>query len=232
VLFDFDDTLVETTIYFDRAKDSFARLMKDLDLADADLLNVVNQYDIAEVEACGGFHKECFPRALGAAYREYARRRRRPVDAGVARAVEEMGREVFRHRPDPLPGARDLLRGLAGRFALVLVTRGDPRLQTRRLEASGLAGWFAGVHVLMVKDEAAYRTIALEHALSPAASWMVGNSMRADINPALRAGFRCIYVCRPHTWDYDDEEPVGGHLEARALNEVARLIDGSNGQGG
>ncbi|HUW63475.1 MAG TPA: HAD family hydrolase [Spirochaetia bacterium] len=225
-MFDFDDTLVETTVYFDRAKDEFARLMTEQDLADADMLATLNRYDIAEVEACGGFHKECFPRALVNTYREYCRRRNRVVDAGVARVVEELGWEVFRQTPSPLPGAEKLLRSLTGHSTLILVTRGDPVLQKARLDASGLAGYFTGVHVLPAKDEAVYRRIAGEHRLQPERSWMVGNSMRSDINPARRAGFRCIYIQHPRTWDYDMEEPVGGHLEVRSLDEVGRLIAG------
>lgn len=226
VLFDFDDTLVETTVHFDRAKEEFARLMAGQDLGAPDLLDTLNRYDIAGVEARGGFYKECFPRALADTYRHYCRRSGRPVRPEVETAAAELGWAVFRRPVHPLPGAEKLLRSMAGRFALLLVTRGEPALQKERLAASGLAGWFTAVHVLPAKEEADYRRIAGEHGLEPARSWMVGNSMRSDINPARRAGFRCIYVHHPRTWDYDMEEPVGGHLEAHSLAEVSRLITG------
>ena len=226
VLFDFDDTLVETTVHFDRAREKFVRLLRDMGLGDPEVPATLNRYDIAEVEAAGGFYKECFPRALAATYRHYCRRAGRPVERDLERRAEELGWAVYRHTPRPRPGAAELLRALAGRLRLLLVTTGDREVQAGRLAASGLAGWFDGVYVLPVKDEGAYRRIAAAEGLVPERSWMVGNSLRADINPARRAGFRCLYVPHPRTWDYDLEEPVGGHLEAASLRQAGRLVLG------
>jgi len=225
VLFDFDDTLVETAVHFDRAKKEFTRLLAGLGLGDEELPEVLNRYDIAEVEAAGGFHRDCFPRALVAVYRYYCRRAGRPVASEVVRTVTALGRAVYDRVPRVRPGAVDLLRALAGRRRLILVTTGDQEVQMKRLAASGLAGWFDAVHVLPVKDEDAYRCIAQTRGLVPERSWMVGNSIRADINPARRVGFRCIFVPHPRTWDYDLEEPVGGHLQADSLAEARRFIE-------
>jgi len=35
---------------------------------------------------------------------------------------------------------------------------------------------------------------------------MIGNSPRSDINPALKAGLRAVYIPHPHTWELEHEE--------------------------
>ena len=38
-------------------------------------------------------------------------------------------------------------------------------------------------------------------------TFMIGNSPRSDINPALRAGLRAaIYIPHEHTWDMEHED--------------------------
>ena len=43
---------------------------------------------------------------------------------------------------------------------------------------------------------------------------MVGNSPKSDINPALAAGLKAVYIPHPRTWGLEREEiqPVDGRL--------------------
>jgi putative hydrolase of the HAD superfamily len=40
----------------------------------------------------------------------------------------------------------------------------------------------------------------------PDRTWMSGNSPRSDINPALEAGLRAVYVPHERTWTLEREE--------------------------
>jgi putative hydrolase of the HAD superfamily len=42
--------------------------------------------------------------------------------------------------------------------------------------------------------------------LAPAESWMVGNSPRSDINPALAAGLNAVFIPHNDTWHMELEE--------------------------
>ncbi|TEB06964.1 hypothetical protein Psch_00499 [Pelotomaculum schinkii] len=64
ILMDFDDTLVETTVYFNQAKSWFATLMAGMGFPAEKALSTLNEYDIKNVQLSGGFFKDCFPRAL------------------------------------------------------------------------------------------------------------------------------------------------------------------------
>jgi len=37
-------------------------------------------------------------------------------------------------------------------------------------------------------------------------TWMIGNSPKSDINPALEAGISAVFVPHPHTWSLEHEE--------------------------
>jgi putative hydrolase of the HAD superfamily len=42
--------------------------------------------------------------------------------------------------------------------------------------------------------------------MDPAATWMVGNSPKSDINPALAAGLAAVLVPNENTWSLEREE--------------------------
>lgn len=224
ILFDFDDTLVETTVHFNSAKSRFARIMAELGFPSQEALDILNQNDINNVQKYGGFLKECFPRALVETYEYYCQKSGRDRNPALRKKIEDLGWWVFDQPAQPIRGAEKVLQRLHGKLPLFLATKGDPSVQRERVEESGLSRWFDKVYVLADKNTAAYRSIALEQRIRPPASWVIGNSMKSDINPALKAGFQCIYVHHPHTWDYEDEEPVGGHVSATCITDVIKWV--------
>jgi putative hydrolase of the HAD superfamily len=105
-----------------------------------------------------------------------------------------------------LPDVEPTIAELAARHHLALFTKGHPREQMRKLERSGLRRHFSHVEVPAEKDEAAYRRLVEAAGLDRARTFMIGNSPRSDINPALRAGLRAVFIPHPHTWEREHEE--------------------------
>lgn len=224
VLFDFDDTLVETTVHFNNAKEKFAGIMSSLNFPAEEALETLNRLDIRNVKNCSGFFKECFPRALGETYDYYCNNFRREIDCDLRKEIEDLGWQVYEYPVLPIKNAGAVLRKLHSRYPLYLATRGELLVQKARLEQSGLARWFREIYILTEKNADTYRRIADEQHLLPQSSWVIGNSMKSDINPALKAGFNGIYIHHPHTWDYEDEEPIGGHIDVKSIKEVLKII--------
>ena len=54
-------------------------------------------------------------------------------------------------------------------------------------------------------------------------SWMVGNSLRSDINPALGVGLRAVHYQLP-AWDFEHEEAIGEHYSITNLLDLEELI--------
>lgn len=224
IIFDFDDTLVEATVFFDRAKKKFARKMAELGFPAEEALVVLNRFDIRNVIKAGGFLPECFPRALAETYEHYCATHRSPV-CGITRDwMEELGWQVFKEPVEVIEGAPEVLELLAERFPLFLATKGETEVQLARLEDSGLKQYFEQVYVMPDKTPVEYRMIAGEHGLTPGRSWVIGNSMKGDVNPGILSGFNCIYVHHRHTWDFEDEPAVGEHHGVDDIREVPGII--------
>lgn len=223
-IFDFDDTLVETTIYFNQAKDKFAEIMDNLDFPVEEALLTLNQFDIENVQRCGGFAKECFPQALAQTYEYFCHKYSKSLCQVIKKDMEDLGWWVFDQHPHVLPGVEEVLDTLSAQYPLFLATKGDPVVQGARLANSGLAEYFQEVYILFRKSEEDFQQIALEKNLDVINSWVIGNSMKGDINPAIKAGFKGIHVLHAHTWDFEEEPPVGKHFAVAKIAEILEVI--------
>jgi putative hydrolase of the HAD superfamily len=105
---------------------------------------------------------------------------------------------------------------LAARHRCILVTKGDPTEQRGKLERSGLEPHFSAIEVLPEKHEDAYRALAVHHACDAPTTWMIGNSPKSDINPALAAGLNAVFIPHDFTWVLE-HEVVGDALDGQRL---------------
>jgi putative hydrolase of the HAD superfamily len=100
----------------------------------------------------------------------------------------------------------EALQYLGERHHLILMTKGNPAEQSGKVERSGLKEYFSAVEIVAEKDESTYRSATAKYALTPDTTWMVGNSPRSDINPALAAGLHAVFVPHGNTWILEHED--------------------------
>jgi putative hydrolase of the HAD superfamily len=105
-----------------------------------------------------------------------------------------------------IEGVPETLDYLAGRHDLTLFTKGHPEEQRLKIDRSGLGPFFARAAIVKEKDAAAYRALARERGLDPGRAWMIGNSPKSDINPALEAGWNAVFVPHAHTWTLERQD--------------------------
>jgi len=60
--------------------------------------------------------------------------------------------------------------------------------------------------VVMEKNREAYLRLAEVRGFDHERTWMIGNSPKSDINPALDAGLRAVFVPHQRTWTLEREE--------------------------
>jgi putative hydrolase of the HAD superfamily len=59
----------------------------------------------------------------------------------------------------------------------------------------------------------------------PKTVWMIGNSMRSDINPALEAGANAIFVDVENPWEFDVVEPISSaYHSVRTFGEAVDFL--------
>jgi len=210
LLVDADDTLWENNIYFEEVFEEFVRLLDHPVLSAAQIRAVLDEIELAN-RARQGYGALSFARNLRECYARIMGQAPGPVEE---RAIRSLAERIL-HQPIELrPGVAETLPYLARRHHLILFTKGHPEEQRRKVERSGLAGFFRHTAVVKEKDAAAYRGLISAFALDPTRSWMVGNSPKSDINPALEAGLNAVYIPHPRTWSLE-QEPIrngGGRL--------------------
>ncbi len=220
LMIDADDTLWENNIYFERAIDRFVELVAHPELTPAEVRVAFDQFEATRVKTHGygvdAFHTSLlagFEHLTGAACNEEQARH------VAACAVHVRGSDMVL-----LPGVRQTLLQLAANHTLLLVTKGDHTEQTGKLLRSGLASHFTHVEVLREKHTAAYQDLVTRHNLDPGRTWMIGNSPRSDINPALAAGLHAVYLPHPSTWVLE-QEPVAFPSSGQTLLRLTGFAD-------
>jgi putative hydrolase of the HAD superfamily len=198
LIFDADDTLWENNIYFERATDAFLDY-----LAHSQLSHVQARAILNEIQRGNGYGTAAFARSLEEAFRHLAERDVAPADLAY---IHSLAREVRRHPLELLPGVAETLTALGARHRLILLTKGAEDEQRLKIEASGLEPHFAQALIVAEKTAATYTALVRDLPLDPAHTWMIGNSPRSDINPALAAGLHAVYIPHPYTWHLEHEE--------------------------
>src|SRR6266850_1227680 len=99
---------------------------------------------------------------------------------------------------------------LAERHRLILFTKGEPAEQAAKVERSGLQGFFESIEIVPEKDSETYGSLVHKHKIVKTHGWMIGNSPRSDINPAMKIGLNAVYIPHQHTWTLEHEPVVAG----------------------
>jgi putative hydrolase of the HAD superfamily len=223
LLFDADDTLWENNIYFERAIAAFISFLDHHEYSPAEVRQTLNTVERETILAHGygltSFTRslmDCFERLSPATVTDEKRERIR----GFARTIAEQEIEL-------LPGVAETLKELAGRHHLILMTKGNHAEQADKLARSGLSELFSSVEIAAEKDPAAYCDVILRQKIEARNAWMIGNSPKSDINPALAAGLHAVFLFHKDTWILEhaavDVAPEGQHLIE--LDAFAKLRD-------
>ena len=93
---------------------------------------------------------------------------------------------------------------------MTLFTKGHAEEQKLKIDRSGLGIYFGHTAIVKEKDVASYAGLVAERDLDPPSTWMIGNSPKSDINPALRAGLNAVFVPHARTWILEKEEVRNG----------------------
>ena len=205
LIIDADDTLWESEIYYQEATTAFAEQMVSQGFGQEEAertLEMVERERVPQV----GYAPQQFACSLVIAYQRLCKRYSRTVNDRVSESVRRTGLEVAEHPILLLKGVADTLAQLSGHCCLLLLTKGDQEVQVNKVARSGLGHLFGGVHVVPEKNAGVIRDLLTRYGLPPEQTWMVGNSPRSDINPALKAGVGAIYIPHPSTWDLEQEE--------------------------
>jgi putative hydrolase of the HAD superfamily len=223
LLIDADDTLWENNVYFERAIAAFISFLDHHEYSPAQVRETLNAVE-RETILAHGYGLTSFTRSLITCFDRLSPE---PVTDEKRDKVRSFARSIAEQEIELLPGVEETLSALSLRHHLILMTKGNEAEQADKLAHSGLTHYFAAVEIVQEKDPPTYRQVITRHELKPHTSWMIGNSPKSDINPALAAGMHAVFLFHKDTWvlEHASVEPAPPGQQLLELDSFARLLD-------
>jgi len=202
LLIDADDTLWENNLYFERAIARFISFLNHHEFSPEQVRATLNDVE-RECIVTHGYGLHSFAHAL---VRTFERLSPKPVTPESHAQIIGFTNAITDHNIDFLPEVPETLQYLQNRHRLILVTKGAVAEQSGKIERSGVRRYFPDVEIVAEKDASTYARIIQQFALDRDSTWMIGNSPKSDINPALAAGLHAVFIPHGDTWVLEHEE--------------------------
>jgi len=221
--FDADDTLWVNETYFRDTEEKFAELLEGYETKnkiDQELFKM----EMANLDIYGygikGFMLSMIESALDLSNNK--------VSQETIEKILNLGKKMISHPVELLDGVEEVLSKLAGKYRLIVLTKGDLLDQERKLEKSGLSQYFHHVEVLSDKKENNYRNL-LEHLNIDVNEFlMIGNSLKSDVLPILNIGAKAVHIPFHTTWAHEmvlKDEIMNDHLKLNSLKDILKYLD-------
>lgn len=233
ILFDLDDTLVYCNRYFEMILEQFSEKMVSWfpvsRLTKEEVRSKQVEIDVAGVHIVG-FTSIHFPNSLIETYHYFCKELNQPIVPQYEDELMLLGMSVYEQPVEAYPGMVDTLTSLQSQgHELFLYTGGETVIQSRKIEQMKLAQFFQDrIYIRKHKNIDALEGILSSRHFDRNHTWMIGNSLRTDIMPALTAGLNTIHINLPDEWAYNVIElqpPTRGTMyTVHSLQEVPSII--------
>ena len=140
-----------------------------------------------------------------------------PVTPDLHQTIRDIAYKIAEHPMEFLAAVPETLADLGQRHRLFMVTKGNITEQLGKVERSGLKEYFTAIEVVAEKNAATYHGVVEKFGLVRDLTWMIGNSPRSDINPALEAGLHAVFVPHDNTWMLERDDLRAHASDGRLL---------------
>ena len=219
LIFDADDTLWENNIYFEQAFDDFVEYLDHSSLTPTEVRAVLDELEAVNARI-HGYGSVRFGRNMQDVYRRLSERHIQERDLKTVMGFAE---RILEQPIELRPGVEETLEYLVTRHDLTICTKGQSEEQKLKVDRSGLAVYFGHCEIVPEKHPGAYRELIEKRGLTPQSTWMIGNSPKSDINPALEVGLNAVYIPHPRTWILEKAELPTSHERLMRLETFSDL---------
>jgi putative hydrolase of the HAD superfamily len=222
IAFDADDTLWINETYFREAEEKFASLLEDF-LPQHAIMKELYRTEISNLSLYGYGIKGFMLSMIETALRISGEK----MPIALVEKIIQIGQEMLGKPVDLLPGVREVLQSLQGKYRIVLATKGDLVDQERKLQKSGLEGFFHHIEIMSEKRTSDYEKLIGHLDIQASEFVMIGNSLKSDILPVLELGGYGIHVPFHTTWIHEQVDHEVKHerfFTAEHLEEATARI--------
>jgi putative hydrolase of the HAD superfamily len=225
LLVDADDTLWENNVYFEEAIAGFIERLNHQHLSPQEVRDFLYQVE-RETIVEHGYGSHSFAHSL---VKCFERLSEAPVTPALHEFIWGFAHKISSYPVQLIPGVPETLEYLSGRHQLLMMTKGNIAEQSGKVDRSGLKHYFSAVEIVVEKNVRTYQEIVAKYGLAADSTWMIGNSPRSDINPALAAGINAVFVPHDMTWVLEHETvdvPPNGRrlLQVESFPELQRYF--------
>ena len=228
LLLDADDTLWENNIYFERAIAAFISCLDHHEYSPDEVRLKLNEVE-RETILSHGYGVSSFRQSLITCFERLSHQSKTISPPASASWSPDSPSPSSTRRSSCSPESPKTLPELASRHRLILVTKGNHAEQADKFQRSGLQAHFTAVEIPPEKNSRRLPRHLAKYELAPHTTWMIGNSPKSDINPALAAGLHAVLIHHPSTWVLEHEHvnpaPNGQNfLELTAFKTLAEYF--------
>ncbi|MCM3783846.1 HAD family hydrolase [Neobacillus mesonae] len=228
VIFDLDDTLIHCNKYFNLTLGAFFELMQewfcDYNITVDEVRSKQMEIDVSGVKIFG-FASQHFPQSLIDTYVYFSKKLNRPIDTEEQAHLQDLGMSVYEQEVEAYPGMVETLEYLRTQgHTLHLYTGGEQLIQQRKIDQMKLGEYFDDrIYITRHKNIDALEAILQKGSFDRPNTWMIGNSLRTDIEPAVTAGIHAIYIEQDVEWQYNVIQL--NKPENYSLYTIKKLVD-------
>ncbi|WP_409302508.1 HAD family hydrolase [Peribacillus sp. SCS-155] len=231
LIFDLDDTLIHCNKYFRDTINKFVNQIQEWfpALDTQEIRQIQLEIDLKSI-AEHGLHSSRFPESLVSTYIYFCEKFSQKVEPDRADKVRQIGQSVFQIEVQPFPNMYEVLNALKqDGHDLYMYTGGDKENQTRKIMQLELEAYFGRrVFIYEHKNSSALKEVLQIIEADPRTTWMIGNSLKTDIKPAIENGIHAIHIPSELEWSYNnvkiDIDPKGELLTVNSLDQLPEIF--------
>lgn len=227
VILDLDDTLVDTSDVYYGARERFLKQMASLGFLRDQVFETFERIETKNIRLFGIFPSR-YRRSMIETYHRLCAKKGILPSQHIEKLLKQTGSIVIQCSPKPLPGAITLLKWLYSHYFVILISRGVDHYQRKKIEASGLRRYLDRVFIVEEKSSPTLKRIAKALRKDIGSAWIIGDSIKSDINPGVKAGARCIlyeYRHKKYYWRQEyGKEPEGEYFLAKKLADIREIM--------
>lgn len=233
IIFDLDDTLINTShVYWVARKQFVDEIVNKIEISREELIDRFEHHDtknMKEYKYSPYRYKismkdtyQDIEKKFGSSITDEAKNK-------INHCIEYWGHSIIRNVPELLEGAREILDWCNKYYYLALLTRGEDDFQKEKLCKLKLYEYFRDVQVVDNKDAKVFQNLIDNLDFDYKDTWIIGDSLKSDINPGLEIGANCILYAYKHPeyhWKQDFANPVSSlYYKVDKLLEVIQILE-------
>jgi predicted acylesterase/phospholipase RssA/FMN phosphatase YigB (HAD superfamily) len=220
IIFDADNTLWQTEVIYNEARNRLCDYIHSASGIAKEQIEAFQRDTDKKLEALYGYSASRFARSFEDTLINYLD----SPEADEIRHVRRLAEDVFRKKAAIYPGVEEVLRTLrANHWKLAIITAGEEWVQKKRLSEFHLETIFDEIIIIERKNSSEFSNFCKNRKFDPAGSWVVGDSLRSDVLPAIEAGFKAIWV-QHDNWREVERAGLEAPAGCVVVQSIARVL--------